>query len=70
MGLGDRHISNILIDKTSAEVVHIDLGVAFDQGKILRTPEVIPFRLTRDIVDAMGITACEVLFLFIFNIYY
>ena len=47
VGLGDRHAQNILIDKSSAELIHIDLGVAFEQGKTLRTPEVVPFRLTR-----------------------
>jgi ataxia telangiectasia mutated family protein len=31
LGLGDRHPSNILINEKTAEVVHIDLGVAFDQ---------------------------------------
>jgi phosphatidylinositol kinase/protein kinase (PI-3 family) len=31
-------------------------GVAFEQGKMLRVPELVPFRLTRDIEDAMGIT--------------
>lgn len=31
VGLGDRHISNILIDKVSGELVHIDFGIAFDQ---------------------------------------
>lgn len=31
LGLGDRHVSNILIDKTTGELVHIDLGIAFDQ---------------------------------------
>ena len=34
VGLGDRHVQNILIDTQSAEVIHIDLGVAFDQGKM------------------------------------
>ncbi|TQD95702.1 hypothetical protein C1H46_018646 [Malus baccata] len=38
-GLGDRHSMNILIDQTTAEVVHIDLGVAFEQGLMLKTPE-------------------------------
>lgn len=28
VGLGDRHIQNILIDEQSAELVHIDLGTA------------------------------------------
>lgn len=31
VGLGDRHISNILIDQNSGELIHIDLGIAFDQ---------------------------------------
>lgn len=31
LGLGDRHISNILIDKITGELVHIDLGIAFEQ---------------------------------------
>jgi ataxia telangiectasia mutated family protein len=58
VGLGDRHSSNILLDKTSAEMIHIDLGVAFEQGKCLKTPETVPFRLTRDVVDGFG--ACGV----------
>lgn len=37
-------------------------GVAFEQGKILPTPETVPFRLTRDIVDGMGITGVEGVF--------
>jgi ataxia telangiectasia mutated family protein len=31
LGLGDRHISNILLDSSTGEVVHIDLGIAFEQ---------------------------------------
>ncbi|XP_076969163.1 serine-protein kinase ATM isoform X2 [Tamandua tetradactyla] len=62
LGLGDRHVQNILINEQSAELVHIDLGVAFEQGKILPTPETVPFRLTRDIVDGMGITGVEGIF--------
>ncbi|KAG4301276.1 hypothetical protein PCK1_002586 [Pneumocystis canis] len=62
LGLGDRHGHNILIDKKSGEIVHIDLGLAFDQGKLLPIPETVPFRLTRDIVDGMGITRTEGVF--------
>jgi serine-protein kinase ATM len=51
LGLGDRHNQNILIDKSTSEVIHIDLGIAFDQGKLLGIPELVPFRLTRDIVN-------------------
>lgn len=35
------------------------LGVAFEQGKFLPTPETVPFRLTRDLVDGMGLTGVE-----------
>ncbi len=82
VGLGDRHIQNILIDKETAELIHIDLGscwenfignfscqlvsaflgVAFEQGKTLPTPELIPFRLTRDLVDGMGVTGVNGVF--------
>lgn len=62
VGLGDRHVQNILIDTSTADVVHIDLGIAFDQGKILPIPETVPFRLTRDIVDGFGICGIEGIF--------
>jgi ataxia telangiectasia mutated family protein len=62
VGLGDRHLHNILLDQYSGEVVHIDLGVAFEAGRILPVPEVVPFRLTRDLVDGMGYTKTEGVF--------
>ncbi|OBA15774.1 uncharacterized protein OGAPODRAFT_16563 [Ogataea polymorpha] len=55
LGLGDRHCNNILVDKVSAEPIHIDLGVAFDQGRAFPVPEIVPFRLTRDLVDGLGV---------------
>jgi len=33
LGLGDRHTSNILLESSTGEVVHIDLGIAFEQVK-------------------------------------
>ncbi|KAK3375347.1 hypothetical protein B0H63DRAFT_563264 [Podospora didyma] len=62
LGLGDRHGHNILLDSKTGEVVHIDLGVAFEMGRVLPVPELVPFRLTRDIVDGMGITKTEGVF--------
>ncbi|VVC40821.1 Hypothetical protein CINCED_3A017263 [Cinara cedri] len=59
LGLGDRHCQNILIDNNTAELIHIDFGVAFEQGFLLNTPETVPFRLSRDIVDGMGICGIE-----------
>jgi phosphatidylinositol kinase/protein kinase (PI-3 family) len=34
LGLGDRHPFNILIDMSTAELIHIDLGLAFDQVRV------------------------------------
>ncbi|KAL5612869.1 hypothetical protein BROUX41_004052 [Berkeleyomyces rouxiae] len=62
LGLGDRHGHNILLDTATGEVVHIDLGVAFELGRVLPIPEVVPFRMTRDIVDGMGVTKTEGVF--------
>ena len=79
LGLGDRHTSNILLH-AEGEVVHIDLGIAFDQvgsntplsryffpdtpgqGKLLPVPELVPFRLTRDMVDGMGVSGTHGVF--------
>lgn len=47
LGIGDRNLTNILIDKNTAELIHIDFGVALDQGEVKGTPEKVPFRLTR-----------------------
>ncbi|KAJ1470172.1 phosphatidylinositol 3 and 4-kinase-domain-containing protein, partial [Baffinella frigidus] len=58
VGLGDRHPSNILVRQDPArfgEVVHIDLGIVFDQGKLLSIPEMLPFRLTRDMGKLLSI---------------
>ena len=62
LGLGDRHLNNILMDQATGEIVHIDFGIAFDKGKILPTPELVPFRLTNDIVDGFGPTGVEGVF--------
>lgn len=38
LGIGDRHGSNILIHKSTGEVVHIDFGIVFEQGKVSVDP--------------------------------
>ena len=62
VGLGDRHCSNILIRETGRQrgsVVHIDLGIIFDNARHLPRPEKIPFRMTRDMVDGMGLAQTD-----------
>lgn len=55
MGLGDRHLENILIQKSDNTVVHVDLNLIFESGKKLCVPEKVPFRLTSNIIDGFGI---------------
>ncbi|CAI5724897.1 unnamed protein product [Peronospora destructor] len=62
VGLGDRHGENILIDCTNGECVHVDFDCLFDKGLKLAKPEIVPFRLTPNIIDAFGITGYEGVF--------
>jgi len=59
LGIGDRHAHNILVHQKTGELVHIDFGIVFEQGRCLTTPEKVPFRLTRDIIDGMGPSGTE-----------
>ncbi|KAA6376618.1 MAG: putative Serine/threonine-protein kinase tor [Streblomastix strix] len=53
IGLGDRHLSNILLERGSSRVVHIDFGDCFEQAMKRGTPpESVPFRLTRMMINA------------------
>ena len=54
VGLGDRHGENILLDQESGDCVHVDFSCLFDKGLELETPEMVPFRLTQNIVDGLG----------------
>jgi len=59
VGLGDRHGENILIDKVRGECVHVDFDCLFDKGLALVRPEIVPFRLTPNMVDAFGLSGAE-----------
>jgi serine/threonine-protein kinase ATR len=59
IGLGDRHTENILLDTTNGECVHVDFDCLFDKGLTLAKPEIVPFRLTSNMIDAMGIMGIE-----------
>ena len=54
LGLGDRHPSNLMLDRITGKVIHIDFGDCFEAA-ILREkfPEKVPFRLTRMLTFAM-----------------
>lgn len=68
IGLGDRHLDNVLIDLNNGEIIHIDYNVCFEKGKQLRVPEKVPFRMTPNMEAALGLTGVEVSFLkFHFN---
>ncbi|KAJ3131917.1 Serine/threonine-protein kinase smg1 [Geranomyces variabilis] len=62
IGLGDRHLDNILLDQASGEIVHIDFNVCFENGAKLRVPETVPFRLTQNIHAALGVTGTDGVF--------
>ncbi|XP_077233177.1 uncharacterized protein LOC143875497 [Tasmannia lanceolata] len=59
LGLGDRHLDNILMDFCTGDVIHIDYNICFDKGKRLKIPEIVPFRLTQTIETALGLTGIE-----------
>nr|POF13133.1 protein kinase rad3 [Quercus suber] len=54
LGLGDRHGENILLEEGSGGVFHVDFNCLFDKGLTFEKPELVPFRLTHNMVDAMG----------------
>jgi serine/threonine-protein kinase ATR len=63
VGLGDRHGENILLCATTGDVVHVDFSCLFDKGMDLECPECVPFRLTQNIVDGLGIAGTEGVFI-------
>lgn len=56
LGLGDRHPSNLLLDRKTGEIIHIDFGDCFEIAcHRPKFPEKVPFRLTRMLVKAMEV---------------
>lgn len=60
LGLGDRHPSNLMLNRITGKVIHIDFGDCFEAA-ILREkyPEKVPFRLTRMLNYAMEVSGIE-----------
>ncbi|RKP06910.1 kinase-like domain-containing protein, partial [Thamnocephalis sphaerospora] len=60
LGLGDRHPSNLMLERYTGKVVHIDFGDCFEVAMHReKFPERIPFRLTRMLVNAMEVSGIE-----------
>ncbi|KAG8968537.1 serine/threonine-protein kinase M1 [Tulasnella sp. 419] len=62
LGLGDRHGENILFDSSTGDAVHVDFNCLFEKGKTFAVPERVPFRLTQNLVDGLGVTGVEGVF--------
>lgn len=59
LGLGDRHGENVLLEEGNGGVFHVDFNCLFDKGLTFAQPERVPFRLTHNMVAAMGIYGYE-----------
>ncbi|PCH36202.1 atypical/PIKK/FRAP protein kinase [Wolfiporia cocos MD-104 SS10] len=60
LGLGDRHPSNLMLERSTGKMVHIDFGDCFEVAMHReKFPEKIPFRLTRMLTHAMEVSGIE-----------
>lgn len=55
LGIGDRHLNNFMVSLETGGVIGIDFGHAFGSAtQVLRVPELMPFRLTRQFINLMS----------------
>lgn len=54
LGIGDRHLENFLVDRNDGGLLAIDFGISFGSGIGLGVPELIPFRLTRQLRSVLS----------------
>lgn len=60
IGIGDRHLNNIMLDSNSGKLIHIDYSDCFEvrmHDDVF--PETVPFRLTRLLVNALELKRIE-----------
>lgn len=63
LGLGDRHPSNLMLDRHTGKIIHIDFGDCFEVAMHRdKYPEKVPFRLTRMLINAMDVSGIDGLF--------
>ncbi|XP_035782012.1 DNA-dependent protein kinase catalytic subunit-like [Anopheles albimanus] len=54
LGIGDRHLSNIVLERATGKLAGVDFGLAFGAGtRDLPVPELVPFRLTPQFMGVM-----------------
>ncbi|OHT08547.1 PIKK family atypical protein kinase [Tritrichomonas foetus] len=60
IGLGDRHLKNIMMNNKNSRLAHIDFGDSFEVAMNRKDyPEKVPFRLTRLFVNALEVTGVD-----------
>ena len=60
LGLGDRHPSNLMMNRKNGKIIHIDFGDCFEVTmKREKFPERVPFRLTRMLIKALEVSGIE-----------
>ena len=60
LGLGDRHVQNIMINTDTGKLVHIDFGDCFEVAmKREKFPEKVQFRFTRNLQNALEVSRIE-----------
>ena len=51
LGVGDRHLDNFLFESHQGKIIPIDFGYSFGFGVGLCIPELMPFRLTQNLME-------------------
>lgn len=63
LGLGDRHPNNLMLNRNSGMIIHIDFGDCFEVAMTReKFAEQVPFRLTRMLVNAMEVAGIDGIF--------